>query len=544
MNVKSGQDEGKVFFSVLTVSLLLALNYLYRNSYPFFRTEAVFLWLAVFSILLLPYFLCRALKCEWAVYAFLSLILADLSTGCMHGIYLWAKNSAGFHKSAGIVAVFLMTAAVFFVVYKGRDLLARFFVSAASVAVLVAALSPIVLPLPLYASSSQVLAPTRTDKPDIFFIILDEHIGFAGIPEEISGAGNLKQTLIERYEKKGFTLYEKAYSNYGATMDSIPSIVNARLYPKRREEVKHKTLLVNRLFDKLKAEGYQLNVYQSGHPDFSRSEGAKPDKIFSYRSTSTGYVAPLPLSIKAKTRVLLSHFIGSGKSRLLKKVFHFLMVGRQTNENVMTGALAADRVLEEVKKDASVDTRGTFFFIHLLLPHSSYVYDPGCGLLDPSLWEECNASPDEDISVVNSTESRLRKYPLYFGQAQCAHRKLGDLFEALRHQGIYEGSAIVITADHGARIFLTVPTEANRGRLTSSDWTSAYSAFLAVKPGGVTDGQGIVNREQTPLVKVIGEFFGLLSGSDLNRPDLSKVYLQKDDDPSSFFEADPPNLSR
>ena len=544
MSVKFGESGGRTFFSILTVSLLLALNYLYRNSYPFFRVEAALLWLAIFLFLLLPYLLCRAFKCEWAVYAFLSLLLADLSTGCAHGIYLWAKNGASFHKWAGIAAVSLAATAFFWVVCKARGFMERFFTPATVVAVLASALSPVVMPLPLYTSSSRPLTPIRADKPDIFFIILDEHIGFAGIPEEIPGAGDLKQTLIERYEKKGFNLYEKAYSNYGATMDSIPSIVNARLYPKRREEVKHKVLRVNRLFDKLAAEGYRLNVYQSGHPDFSRSIGAKPDKLFTYRSTSTGYLAPLPLSVGAKTRVLLSHFIGSGKSRPLKKFFHVLTGGHRTNENVMTGALAVDRILQEVKKDATQETRGTFFFIHLLLPHSSYVFDSGCGLLDPSLWEECNAAPDEDVSVVNSAESRLRKYPLYFGQAQCAHRKLGDLFESLRQEGIYEGSAIVITADHGSRIFLTVPTEANRDRLTPSDWTSAYSAFLAIKTEGATDGQGSVNREPTPLMKVIGEFFGLLSGDDLDRPDLFKVYLQKDDDLTSFFEADPPNFSR
>jgi len=66
----------------------------------------------------------------------------------------------------------------------------------------------------------------NNDLPPVIHLVLDEHIGVEGIPENIEGGRQLKKDLISFYAKNGFRLYGKAYSRYSITLNSIPSLFN------------------------------------------------------------------------------------------------------------------------------------------------------------------------------------------------------------------------------------------------------------------------------------------------------------------------------
>ncbi len=531
----------RAFLSTLFISLLLVLNYLNRNCYAFYRPEALFLWLFIFIFLLLSLLVCRALKVEWLLYAFLLILVTDMAFGFVEWFYGLAKNAAG-NKAAGYATMGMVIGAILFLFYKARKAVGRFFMQGAAAALVSAVLLGLVFPRHLYSFSPGTEAARPSNgKPDIFFIILDEHIGPAGIPDVGPVSARVREDLRRRYSHEGFTLYEKAYSNYTATLDSIPSVLNAKIYSRRRADVKDKILLKNKLFEKMSRQGYRINIYQGTHPDYSRSADFSFHKRFTYQSTATGYLQSLPLGIHEKIRVLFIHFIGSGKSEPIKKIIRFFTGGSRTHEDVMLGALAADRVLEQMKEDLRAEKNGTFFFAHLMIPHSSYVYDAGGGLLKPGQWEESGSPDEEVISAFNTVSSRMRKYPLYLGQIAALHKKLAGLFEAMKEAGVYDRATIVLMADHGSRIFLTVPTEQNRGRLTARDFIDGYSAFLAVKKGDFSSplktGTGI-SETKIPLIKVIGEFFETLPEASES---LYQVYLQTDD-PSFFASADMPDF--
>jgi len=534
-------------FNALIVSSLLVLNYLHRNSYGILRPEALALWGLVSFLLFIPLFLFRIFKVPWLLYAFLIILVTDMASGFLQGLYVMGRNVAG-SKPAGYALMSLGTLSTVFLVFVARKVIQKFFLTGAVTALIGAVFIHLFSPIPLYELIKKPGEIGLNGKPNILFIILDEHLGLAGLSETGPQAHELRQEISRQYAEGGFTLYEKAFSNYSSTMDSITSILNARIYSKRRSNIKGgllRLLMSNRLFKKLTAEGYRIHIYPSGDPYFIPAVLVQYQKCFVYRPTSAGYVQSRTLDPKEKLWLLVSHFVGSHKSQPLKKVFRYITRNRPNNENAMTGALAVDRVLEEVKSDMSTQTSGSFFFVHLLMPHCSYVYDAECSLLNPSSWEGTGSVQEGVAGAVDTEESRRRKYALYLGQVRCLHKKLAGLFGFMKELGIYDTSTIILTSDHGSRIFLTVPTEKNRSRLTRQDMIDAYSAFLTIKNGGYNTAfpinQGLNVEAQTALVKVIGEFFGLLPEDNLKKEGFEKVYFQTAD-PSAFAAADMPDL--
>lgn len=199
----------------------------------------------------------------------------------------------------------------------------------------------------------------------------------------------------------------------------------------------------------------------------------------------------------------------------------------------MTGGLAADAALERLKKDLETHPSGTFFFIHWMLPHSSYLFDDACRLTDPQGWV---SSVEDDVDAsgrVNGEEGRLQKYRAYAGQVVCAQSKLAGLWDWMREKGLWESSQVVLAGDHGSRIFEWNPHEKNLPRLACTDYQDAYRAFLAVKPAG--RGTGGAERPEPVTVaartaEVLG--FGPLRG--VPEDGGIRVLLQRDA-PNAFL---------
>ena len=106
--------------------------------------------------------------------------------------------------------------------------------------------------------------------------------------------------------------------------------------------------------------------------------------------------------------------------------------------------------------------RPVYKFIHLGIPHSPWVVDADCNFVGP--------------------QPGLQKQ---IDQSLCAARKVGDLLDRLRELGIYEGSLILITSDHGGnsppRGFATDQATEHLGRVAGTSL-----ALLMIKVPGST----------------------------------------------------------
>lgn len=122
-----------------------------------------------------------------------------------------------------------------------------------------------------------------------------------------------------------------------------------------------------------------------------------------------------------------------------------------------------------------------YMFLHVALPHPPLVLDEECGFVDR-----------------RSVERRA-----YVAQSRCALRLVGSLLERMRALGIYDRSAIVLTADHGWRLprrghpLAGTPTPA--GDL--QDVALTAMPLLAVKPFGAS-GPVRVSRAPTTITDI------------------------------------------
>lgn len=513
----------------VTLTLTLAVfNYLSVNSYPFLRPESLALCFVVLLPLVFLALMAGRFAWFWMFYAGLIFFMVDAATGFVEHLKSWG----------GWPGVWAATVAIFAAVYFIRKKIRNIFMAGIAASLAGAILFHWAAPTRLFTSYE---APGQRESAlgggNIYFFILDEHIGLAGLPDG--------KELERVYRDGGFSIYPRAYSNYDSTLDAIPSYLNARIFPERRSGLRKKSLRANRLFEKWSGEGRRLHVYQSTHLDFRHAEKAHPKKVFTYRESSMGYIRDLPIAWHAKLRALFNNFIEDSRSLTVRKIRRLLEPGRFIRGSVTSGVLATGPILEEIEKDTLRHPAGSVFFAHFLAPHASYFYDVDCAFLDPARWESCHYDELDGQGTLNREEDRRRRYALYRNQIRCLHAKLFNFFDFLRREGLYEQSTIFIVSDHGSRIYRLDMKAKYSLRLLPEDYRDGFSAFLAFKNGGasprftVNEGRSVLDK--TPIVSLVGLFFGLMDEDGAKDPALSKIYVETDDF-SAFQAVDYPNI--
>ncbi len=122
--------------------------------------------------------------------------------------------------------------------------------------------------------------------------------------------------------------------------------------------------------------------------------------------------------------------------QMLRRVWAMLMGGRVYPQYFYQEAAAVNhRAMEWL--EASKGTR-FFLFLHYMDPHDPYFEHPynGVGYARAS-----NQNPDASLAPEFSS--------LYDGEVRYLDQQLGRLFDWLKTEGLYDGSLIVLTADHG-----------------------------------------------------------------------------------------------
>lgn len=327
---------------------------------------------------------------------------------------------------------------------------------------------------------SGALPAKLQDLPPVVHIILDEHIGLAGLPPEMAESANAARTIEATY--KDFALFSRAYSRFSETQFSLASLMNRDLGEDvgRILEVRNAgyTLKESAWFDRLKEQGYALRVYQSTWLDMC-SRIASVDTCYTHSLYSPNAFQRTGLSTLAKLQVLLGRlYIGPA--------------------NQLPSALASMETLERLRSDIAQAPRGVAYIVHLMIPHDGYLYKRDCTLADPSEWGE--AVRDQGVTA----EIRSELYGLYLEQLTCTNLAVRRLFDDLKRLGIYDEATIVVHGDHGSRIGERANILDSPPSLTQQDLRDHYSVLLAIKAPGMVPG---LRQEPVSLQSVFAASF-------------------------------------
>lgn len=528
--------RGRDISNIACCAVLATANHFWPNSYEIYAPEALIFTLLVATLLGLLWLPFGLTRMEWAFYGLLAAAFSDMLTGgygwlidkVVRGL-AWAPLSLlQFLTMLAWVSPFCLAA------YALRERLAKCISGLLLIMLLTALAQYMATERPLIKTLvSQPRAEAgRADRPDILILILDEHVGIEGIPLIHEAAKRMKEELVARYVGYGFSVYGKAYSNYFGTLDSLTSILN-RTLPEEPRRVEDRNPMANGILEELHRRGYGLNIYQSNFMDFCGPLQGRHEKCLEYQANSIGYLKEMSAPRWDKMRVIIGSFVWGYKSRLLRKAYRALMekLGWLQWDSTPTLPLG---IIEQLKEDIKASPGGTAFFAHLLLPHGPYAYDAACRIKGITHWE--NATDTEHGNTPQSWERRQR---LYLEQVACSQSKASELIEAMRSSGRFDAASVVVLGDHGSRIFLEPVTGENydpRGRSS----LEAFSAFLAIKPGGAARGEYI--RDAMPSALLIGDFFGLAGGSG-STARFDKVYVPTSINSWDFTVREPPDFS-
>jgi hypothetical protein len=144
---------------------------------------------------------------------------------------------------------------------------------------------------------------------------------------------------------------------------------------------------------------------------------------------------------------------------------HFLSEDAGARIQVVSSDEVFERMAEQVRPGAK---KPTVRFVHLFSTHAPAVRDGQCNLVRTS-WSR-------DAAVA---------------QGRCAIRRLSRFLETLKEQGLYDQTAIVVLADHGAGLSSGPETNMSWG---PDNWGAAASPLFLAKPYGARGKLAISQR--------------------------------------------------
>ncbi|MGO9094257.1 MAG: sulfatase-like hydrolase/transferase [Bryobacteraceae bacterium] len=367
----------------------------------------------------------------------------------------------------------------------------------------------------------------------IVYLILDEHIGLAGLRSEIPECRRARNQLEDILASHGFKVYPNAFSNYAATLDSIPSILNFELEARRRQFTRQNSLsghraTQNALFERWISQGYAIAAYESDYLDFCTTETECATRTV-YAANAIGALEPLPIPWNRKAGYLASNYLLSNPivrgivNRSAPCLLHLADWG--------TGPLSVAGIWpERLAEDILRARRKTAFFVHLLTPHKPYVYQRDGTLRDDVEWRD-----GREWGVADRAGYE-RLYAHYAEQVEYLDTQLDGFLHQLQADPVYDRSLIVIHGDHGSRLLERRLSEANgywgagedpgaihgAGTPPAGDLIDAFSTLLAVK--APREKEGRVDGRCSSVLEVMSETFET-PGRTLRPGAASEVYL-------------------
>ena len=370
--------------------------------------------------------------------------------------------------------------------------------------------------------------------PVVLHLILDEHIGIDGLPQELPESGRFRRWLTNSYVRLGFRVYTGAYSEYFHTQHYISNLLNFTSSSDKwahQVEGREKPYLLkdSAYFRHLSGLGYRLYIYQSDFMDFCRVPSVSYAACSSYSIHKIGSLVHTSLGNIERARFIVNSFVAGSyylsrirakyvKLRASLRGWPLPAWGQGTTR---VGPIPVLPVLKQLESDLRSASRGNAYFAHLLIPHNPYVLDESCRMRDKiNDWLYRFTWQSNDL-VENTADTRAERYRRYFAQIRCQQRFLEKLFDAMQEAGVWDDAIIVIHGDHGSRIIRNTLVAKNVARLTQEDFRDAFSTLFAIRMPGQWGG---VVRGDYSLQLLLSEAFQL----PIDRSPV-KVYLRAAD---------------
>jgi hypothetical protein len=344
-------------------------------------------------------------------------------------------------------------------------------------------------------SSNDEVKPGNAALPAYIHIIFDGHIGIEGIPLDIAGGKELKEELKEFFRKYEFTVYDKAYSHYVATINSLTNLfnfssANTDLYSELPADTNFQ-FDRPKYFQILRQKGYALRVLHPNYIDYCSANQEWVSFCYKYPDHNLQSISDSAYSIKEK--------IGLMVQMLIKQTYHFENYYKILKKKYGLPELAVkiipannDKMMQVLVEDIKQHTQGYAYILHFLSPHKPFVYDAECKLQTQRPIAETqsrNRNMDllptgSQIFVIkgsNTPQSRAIRYQHYFDQVRCGLRWLEQILNVLQEADSDEDAVIVVHGDHGSKIETITPFSEFARQLKTSDYIDTFSTLFAAK---------------------------------------------------------------
>ena len=333
------------------------------------------------------------------------------------------------------------------------------------------------------------------DRAPFVQIILDEHIGIEGIPEEFDPGGVFATRIRETLAQRGFTVFTRAYSRYDNTGRSIPAALNFASPGEANPFVEDANrepaqMLANATISQLHERGYQVHAVQTEFLDLCHVSGQSVvEECATYTLNTIASIRDLPVGTWTKAGMILNMFLHRSEiDRRLHRAFEWPEPRRVSAVSTMQ---ASDSIVSMLRRARPGDA----YLIHLMLPHYPYTFDSECRMRpDPNRW--LDASAPAAAPRQNTLDSRRVRYPLYLEQLDCTQKLVSRMLDALVEAGVYDQSIVMVHGDHGSRIDTVPPVSPFLDELRPQDYVDAFSTLFVAKLPGVPGG---TDRRVLPL---------------------------------------------
>jgi hypothetical protein len=336
-------------------------------------------------------------------------------------------------------------------------------------------------------------APPSRALPPIIHLVLDEHIAADAIPMEFDPNGALAGKIIRTYVDLGFQVYTRAFSRHFTTAPSLSHLVNLSSGAESLEfyAPTTKALRANAYFSEMSKRGYRIDVLQTDYVNFcSSDDGANVERCVTYTLESPKAIEGTAIGTLPKARTIAGmYFQRSSLFKEWRKRYKAMARrSRAAGLDLPAWPLRAGRMstvssmalLPMLQSELASVQPGTLYFAHLLLPHYPYAFDRHCAMR-PSPVEWLTYKDAALRPTRNNSESRAERYALYLEQLECTTSRIGGILQEVLATEALRDAIVIVHGDHGSRINVTTPNQANLHRMHDVDFTDAFATHFAVR---------------------------------------------------------------
>ena len=172
-----------------------------------------------------------------------------------------------------------------------------------------------------------------------------------------------------------------------------------------------------------------------------------------------------------------------------------------SSDTAVTGPIMAVHTLDQLGADIVNAKPGDFFFAHLLLPHSPYIFDANCNLRPIANWWLTRGT-SQPSRAADPHETRKRHYQDYFEQLTCTYRHLENLMVEIERN--HPNIVVIFQGDHGSRITVSNPFFEPGSKMSERDFVDTFSTLFAVR---LPDGHAGNDLRQVTIVRLLEDLY-------------------------------------